>query len=200
MPHVREALSVSDADYEMLLEQSRHRCWICGGEEIPGRRLAVDHDHVTNAVRGLLCTSCNRKLGALRNTEWLRRAVEYLNAADRAFGDSCGICFQTATSKRRVSSDGVRTVYEYTCCGSVWKTSHVTKGIPMAWLLGARPVPQPRPVIDMRDDSDDYLRDRHPLVRTECSRGPARTSYTVGVDYEKCSECGDTHPETSPPF
>ena len=35
VPKVREVLSISDTDYEMLLEQSGHRCWICGNKEIP---------------------------------------------------------------------------------------------------------------------------------------------------------------------
>lgn len=46
-----------------------------------GRRLGVDHNHVTGAVRGLLCTggdkTCNRIIGWLSSAA-LRRAVEYV--------------------------------------------------------------------------------------------------------------------------
>ena len=43
-------------------------------------RLAVDHDHTTNAVRGLLCSKCNHELlGAAHDSlELLERAVAYL--------------------------------------------------------------------------------------------------------------------------
>jgi hypothetical protein len=40
---------------------------------------AVDHDHVTGAVRGILCAGCNTGMGQLRDDPWvLRRAIEYL--------------------------------------------------------------------------------------------------------------------------
>ena len=42
--------------------------------------LAVDHNHQTNQVRGLLCVKCNRALGLLEeNKETLLSAIEYLD-------------------------------------------------------------------------------------------------------------------------
>jgi hypothetical protein len=46
-------------DYDALLLEQSGVCAICQEPPSPTRRLAVDHDHKTNAVRGLLCTRCN---------------------------------------------------------------------------------------------------------------------------------------------
>ena len=43
-------------------------CAICGRTaEQEGRDLAVDHDHKTGIVRGILCGFCNRAIGLLRD-------------------------------------------------------------------------------------------------------------------------------------
>jgi len=69
---------VSRAQYEAMLESQGGMCAICGGP--PGvRSLAVDHDHETKRVRGLLCSGCNTGIGGLReNPELLGRAIDYL--------------------------------------------------------------------------------------------------------------------------
>ena len=52
-------------------------CTICG--RIPKGRLAIDHDHSTGKVRGLICRSCNRALGLLKDSpEVLKKALAYL--------------------------------------------------------------------------------------------------------------------------
>lgn len=48
-------------DWEAMFAAQDGRCAICGREQKEGR-LAVDHDHVTNKVRKLLCRSCNRNV------------------------------------------------------------------------------------------------------------------------------------------
>lgn len=58
-------------------------CAICGKPEtlvIAGKpvKLAVDHDHVTGQVRGLLCSDHNRGLGMLGTIENLEAAIRYL--------------------------------------------------------------------------------------------------------------------------
>ena len=49
--------------YEELLAAQGGVCAMCGQACSTGRRLAVDHDHETGQVRGLLCYRCNRGLG-----------------------------------------------------------------------------------------------------------------------------------------
>ncbi len=42
-------------------------------------KLHLDHNHVTNAIRGRLCNSCNTSLGKFKDSEaLLLRAIEYL--------------------------------------------------------------------------------------------------------------------------
>lgn len=54
------------------------RCLICGRQ----RKLVVDHDHITGAVRGLLCSACNVGMGLLGDEPAvIRAAARYLEAA-----------------------------------------------------------------------------------------------------------------------
>lgn len=63
--HVARTYEISPEEYEALLEWQGGVCYVCG--KTPRvRRLAVDHDHRTGAVRGLLCANddwgCNKAL------------------------------------------------------------------------------------------------------------------------------------------
>jgi len=52
------------ADYYSMLEGQNHRCGICKIDRCStGKNFCVDHDHKTGSVRGLLCYSCNIRLG-----------------------------------------------------------------------------------------------------------------------------------------
>lgn len=51
-------------EYKEILANQNNCCAICGKNESElTMKLAVDHDHTTNKVRGLLCANCNRGLG-----------------------------------------------------------------------------------------------------------------------------------------
>lgn len=65
-------------DYLTMVEKQNGLCAIC--QEIPKRRgLMVDHNHNTGTIRGLLCDTCNRAIGLLKdNFLILARASEYL--------------------------------------------------------------------------------------------------------------------------
>lgn len=64
---------ISLADYANMLTSQAGKCAACGdpptGKGTHGGVpvLAVDHDHVTGEVRGLLCANCNKALGYLKD-------------------------------------------------------------------------------------------------------------------------------------
>ena len=63
--------------YDKLFEQQGGVCKICGKNG--ARALALDHDHSTGLVRGLLCGRCNLGLGHFRdNVVLLQSAIRYL--------------------------------------------------------------------------------------------------------------------------
>lgn len=75
---------LSLAGVSAMSERQGHKCAICGEKEgtvIRGQviALAVDHDHLTGAIRGLLCVKCNRGLGLFRdNPVTLQAVIGYL--------------------------------------------------------------------------------------------------------------------------
>jgi hypothetical protein len=79
---VEHTYNLPREDYERLLRWQNGRCYIC--RQVPRvRRLAVDHDHVTGEVRGLLCANdewgCNSTLRRLLNSpEMAARALSYV--------------------------------------------------------------------------------------------------------------------------
>jgi hypothetical protein len=81
---LRARFGIALEDYVGLLEKQRGVCAICERPETTTfrgalRRLCVDHNHETGAVRGLLCHMCNVGLGNFRDdTDLLDRATAYL--------------------------------------------------------------------------------------------------------------------------
>jgi hypothetical protein len=84
---LRKVYNITMAEYTTLLDTQKQCCAICHthisaittriGRSM--RTLCVDHDHVTGAVRGLLCNTCNTGLGAFYdNPHLLHRAITYL--------------------------------------------------------------------------------------------------------------------------
>lgn len=62
-------------EYNSLLSKQANGCAICKKEG----QLSVDHCHLTNNVRGLLCSSCNFMLGHAKDSlQTLKSAIDYL--------------------------------------------------------------------------------------------------------------------------
>jgi len=72
---------ITQKQYNELLEKQNGICAICGKTpEDNGKALAVDHNHRTNVVRGLLCDKCNTGIGILQDSsKLLRTAADYLD-------------------------------------------------------------------------------------------------------------------------
>lgn len=66
--------------YDELLKKQNNSCAICERHESEFKTsLAVDHDHHTQRIRGLLCTSCNYRMVARhRDGELLRKIADYI--------------------------------------------------------------------------------------------------------------------------
>ena len=81
--HYQRKYGISLSQYNLMLEEQDFKCRSCGEPHVEGHRnttLAVDHDHNTNEVRGLLCRRCNMVLGEVGdNIQTLRNMVAYLN-------------------------------------------------------------------------------------------------------------------------
>lgn len=66
---------------DLLFRQQGYKCAICGSMESgrKGADFAVDHCHLTDQIRGILCHPCNAMLGyAKDNLETLRAAIKYI--------------------------------------------------------------------------------------------------------------------------
>lgn len=76
-------MGITTSDYFRMYEEQGGRCAIC---ERPlkvgagkGKSAAIDHDHETGKVRGLLCSQCNTALGLLQeNLDTFWAAISYL--------------------------------------------------------------------------------------------------------------------------
>lgn len=81
--------NITTDEYDLILTEQGGKCAVCDRGATGGRRFAVDHDHSTGLVRGVICTHCNlRVIGKHRDPDLFRRAYEYLQhpPARRALG------------------------------------------------------------------------------------------------------------------
>lgn len=81
--YLRRLYGISQLVYEKMLEKGNGKCWICQRPPKPGKSLAVDHDHKTGQVRGLLDWQCNKFFVGRRRREHshlYRRTADYLDS------------------------------------------------------------------------------------------------------------------------
>jgi len=82
---LKHKFGITADQYDDMLARQDGKCAICGKPETDtirwGKtaRLAVDHDHLTGVVRGLLCRRCNQGIGKFEDDpDMLQAAADYL--------------------------------------------------------------------------------------------------------------------------
>jgi Recombination endonuclease VII len=76
---IKREYGITPEDFYEQLEVQNGACAICGKEPPEGHDLHIDHCHVTNVFRGLLCGNCNRGIGIFQDSpDFLLNAAEYL--------------------------------------------------------------------------------------------------------------------------
>lgn len=79
--NLKVSFGIDVAAYENQYIKQLGACAICSGQNLSGKRLAVDHDHTSGKIRGLLCTTCNTGLGQFKDSiDLLERAATYLSS------------------------------------------------------------------------------------------------------------------------
>lgn len=76
--HLRLKYGISEAEYLFLFAEQEGVCKICGKPEAQNKQLAVDHDHLTGKVRGLLCMLCNTRIGYFEHHDLIPAVLQYL--------------------------------------------------------------------------------------------------------------------------
>lgn len=76
--HLLRKFGITQQQYNAILNRQFGGCGICRVKP-SGRHFAVDHDHVSGRVRGLLCDRCNRLIGLAKdNATVLSAAASYV--------------------------------------------------------------------------------------------------------------------------
>jgi len=84
---IAKRYGLTKEEYKQMFVDRNHQCDMCGMEE-NGKKLSVDHNHITGEVRGLLCQRCNTGIGTLRTDETLdilKEAICYLEKTDSKY-------------------------------------------------------------------------------------------------------------------
>jgi len=84
--NLRKTYRMTEQDYQKLFDAQGGVCAVCSRPETATRAgkamsLAIDHDHETGKVRGLLCGRCNTAIGLMSDSpEVLTKAAAYIAA------------------------------------------------------------------------------------------------------------------------
>lgn len=79
---VRYGVTKEWYDNQLMIQD--HKCAIpgCNRTATDKRTMAVDHNHTTGKVRGLLCYKCNRDMHVIDNSEQMQKLLDYKKKYD----------------------------------------------------------------------------------------------------------------------
>ena len=79
--HLQRTYGITLDTFNGMVSTQSSRCACCGSSEPGGKhnQWCVDHDHVTNKVRELLCKDCNIVLGIVSDSPThLKKLIQYI--------------------------------------------------------------------------------------------------------------------------
>lgn len=81
---LKRKYGITFEQYNEMLKKQKDKCAICLKDKTNFKiSLAVDHNHQTGKIRGLLCIRCNHLLGnAFDNIKILKQSILYLKKYD----------------------------------------------------------------------------------------------------------------------
>lgn len=96
--HLRRTYGITIEQYEELLAKQFFCCAVCARHQDEfDRNFAVDHNHKTREIRGLLCNNCNHRLiGRHTDGQLLRAMADYVEQGTGWF-----VPKKTRTKKRK---------------------------------------------------------------------------------------------------
>lgn len=99
---------ISEVQYNEILSSQNNLCMICSNPHV--KTPAIDHDHETGKVRGLLCGRCNSAIGFLKDDVLVAfNAVAYLlkNLPDKKFNNLVDIKNRIGDSHKNPYTQGL---------------------------------------------------------------------------------------------
>lgn len=77
--HLKKKYGITLKDFHSIMKVQGDVCAICRRSLDGGKASHIDHNHITNEIRGILCSKCNTAIGLLDEDEniiW--NLLEYL--------------------------------------------------------------------------------------------------------------------------
>lgn len=81
---IKRKFGITLVEFEAMMAAQNGICLICEVEfwTLNIRDVAIDHDHVTGKLRGILCRKCNTGIGMMNDdVNVVKRAVKYLEGS-----------------------------------------------------------------------------------------------------------------------